>query len=128
MFVNKFQLGIFCTIGPMFCAVKKEVRRKRNTQTRRSGKKYSSRFYSFMIAVIQLVHFCCILPLPSPWWWRCVCESWLFDTRLSQQIGCNRQGYDGSVSRTFNALVLTTAFNSLTFFRFPPNPPHTSGA
>ena len=25
----------YCTIGPTFCAVKKEVRRKRNTQTRR---------------------------------------------------------------------------------------------
>ena len=29
-------------------------------------------------------------------WWRCVCESWLFDTRLSQQIGRSRLGYDGS--------------------------------
>ena len=41
-----------------------------------------------------------------------MCESWLFDTRLSQRIGRSRLGYDGSASRTFNAPVLTTAFNS----------------
>ena len=34
-----------------------------------------------MIAVIQKVHFCRVLPLPSPRWWRVVCESWSFDTR-----------------------------------------------
>ena len=65
-----------------------------------------------MITVIQKVHFCRVLPLPSPRWWRGVYESWLFDTRLSQQIGRSRLGYDGSASRTFNAPVLTTAFNS----------------
>ena len=36
------------------------------------------------------------LLLPSSWCWRGVCESWLFDIRLSQQIGRNRLGYDGS--------------------------------
>ena len=35
------------------------------------------------------------LLLPSSRWWRGVCESWLFDTRLSQQIGRSRLGYDG---------------------------------
>ena len=44
-----------CAIGPTFCAVKKEVRRKRNTQTRRKGKKYSSRFYSAMITATRKV-------------------------------------------------------------------------
>ena len=42
-----------------------------------------------------------------------MCECWLFDTRLSQQIDRSRLGYDGSASRAFNAPVLTTAFNSL---------------
>ena len=40
-------------------------------------------------------------------WWRGVCESWLFDTRLSQQIGVWRVGATG----TFNAPVLKTVFN-----------------
>ena len=65
-----------------------------------------------MIAVIQKVHFCRVLPLPSPRWWQVVCESWLFDTRLSKQVCRSRLGYDGSASRTMNAPVLTTAFNS----------------
>ena len=34
--------------------------------------------------------------LPSSRWWRGVCESWLFDTRLLQQIGRSRLGYNGS--------------------------------
>ena len=42
-----------------------------------------------------------------------MCESWLFDTRLSQQIGRSRLGYDGlGVYGTFKAPVLITAFNS----------------
>ena len=42
-------------------------------------------------------------------WWRYECESRLLDTRLSQQIGRSRRV---GASGTFNALVLTTAFNS----------------
>ena len=34
--------------------------------------------------------------LPSSRWWRGVDESWLFDTRLSQQVGRSRLGYDRS--------------------------------
>ena len=36
------------------------------------------------------------LLLPSSRWWRGVGEGWLFDTRLSQQIGRSRLRYDGS--------------------------------
>ena len=36
------------------------------------------------------------LLFPSSRGWRGVCESWLFDTRLSQQIDRSRLGYDGS--------------------------------
>ena len=42
---------------------------------------------------LQLEQF---LLLPSSWWWQGVWESWLFDTRLSQQMGHSRLGYDGS--------------------------------
>ena len=42
---------------------------------------------------LQLEEF---LLVPSSRWWRGMCECWLFDTRLSQQIGCSRLGYDGS--------------------------------
>ena len=63
-------------------------------------KKYSNSKIGKNIAIIfirlwsrQLEKF---LLLPSSRWWQCVCESWLFDTRLSQQIGCSRLGYDGS--------------------------------
>ena len=42
---------------------------------------------------LQLEKFLLLL---SSRWRRGVCESWLFDTRLSQQIGRSRLGYDGS--------------------------------
>ena len=96
----------------VLCCKERSPQKKKILKLEGKGKKYSSRFYSAMIAVIQKVHFCCVLLLHSPWWWRGVCESWLFDTRLSQQIGRSRLGYDGSASRTFNAPVLTTIFNS----------------
>ena len=34
--------------------------------------------------------------LASSRWWQGECENWQFDTRLSQQIGRSRLGYDGS--------------------------------
>ena len=80
----------FCTIGPTYCAVKKEVCRKRNTLTRRLGKNIAVIF--IRLWSLQLEKF---LLLPSSRWWRGVCESWLFDTRLSQQTGRSRLGYDG---------------------------------
>ena len=63
-------------------------------------KKYSNSKVRGNIAVVfirlwslQLEKF---LLFPSSRLWRCVCERWLFDTRLSQQISRSRQGYDGS--------------------------------
>ena len=42
----------------------------------------------------------------------CVCVSWLFDTRLSQQIGRSRLGYDGSGPPEPLTLPVWQVFNS----------------
>ena len=64
-------------------------------------KKYSNskvREKNIAVVFIRLwsLQFEKFLLLPSSLWWQCVCESWLFDTRLSLQIGHSRLGYDGS--------------------------------
>ena len=46
-----------CTIGPTFCAVKKEVRKKEILKLEGKGRKYSSSFYSAMITATRKVHF-----------------------------------------------------------------------
>ena len=56
------------------------------------GRKYSSRFYSAMITATRKVPSSPFLSGVT----ECMCKSWLFDTRLSQQVGHSRLGYDGS--------------------------------
>ena len=72
----------------MFFAVKKEVRKK---------KKYSNskvREENIAVVFIQLwsLQLKKFVLLPSSRWWQGVDKSWLFDTRLSQQIGRRRLG------------------------------------
>ena len=89
----------------VLCCKERSPQKKKYSNSKVRGK-YSSRFYSAMIAVIQKFTFVASflsLPLGGDGVW---------DARLSQQIGRTRLGYDGSASRTFNAPVLTTAFNS----------------
>ena len=63
-----FEIQYYCTIGPTFCAVKKEVRRKRKySDSKVRGKNIAVVYYSAMIAVTRKVHFRCVL-LPSFWW------------------------------------------------------------
>ena len=79
-------LYFICTIGPMFWAVKKEVRRKRKySNSKVTEENITVVYYSAMIAATRKVHFSCVLLLPSSWWWRGVGESWLLDTRLTDR-------------------------------------------
>ena len=97
-----------CTIGPTFCAVKKEVCRKRNTQTWRQGGKYSSRFYSAMITATRKVPSSPFLSVVTLCVWELAVWHTLITADCTLQTGVWRVGTSG----TFNEPVLTTAFNS----------------
>ena len=81
---------LICTIGPTFCAVKKKSTEKEILKLEGKGKNIAVVF--IQLWSLQLETF---LLLPSSRWWRDVCLSWLFDTRLSQQMGRSRLVYDG---------------------------------
>ena len=95
-------------LGPTFCAVKKEVRRKRNTQTRRWGKKIKQSFlFSYDHCNSKssfLLHPSPPFLLVVPWCgWELAVWHMLVIADRSGRVGA---------SGTFNTPVLTTAFNS----------------
>ena len=65
-----------------------------------------------MIAVTRKVHFSCAPLLPSSWWCVGVGESWLMTHACHSRYVVADWGRTGRGLRTFNAPVLTTAFNS----------------
>ena len=105
---RKLLLLMYHRTNVLCCKKKKEVRRKRNTQLKGKGRKYDSRFYSAMIAVIWKVHFLLRLSIPFLRGWQSVCV----------RAGCLTRACHsrlGSTVRAFEPLTrlfFKAAFNS----------------